>query len=293
VVENLANNTSVYRKNKVIKTVESTVSERYSNIYLYVYIKDKTKRKKMYRNKKKVKKRKYKKKIAKKVNQKNQTRKGKYQGIYKKYERPWKMRKECRNTQKKCMVTKRIKMVNRHKKSMEKSPSEKNKRKDIVNNTGARKHAWYTESTLGKCTDSTLGKCTAQGIVTRNSVREGAWPICIRICVGKNVIRKYRAKNRVRKNKWLQNVVLIEISKMSNEPMEVPEAGGGDGVKGDGGKGNMYIQCKIYMYVCAYECTNNKYHREPSIVSQGPIEKWNKKGNSTQRVCNWYRRHGE
>ena len=283
MVENLANNTSVYRKNKVIKTVESTVSERYSNIYLYVYIKDKTKRKKMYRNKKKVKKCKYKKKIAKKVNQKNQTRKGKYQGIY----------KECRNTPKKCMVTKRIKMVNRHKKSMEKSQSEKNKRKYIVNNTGARKHAWYTESTLGKCTDSTLGKCTAQGIVTRNSVREGAWPICIRICVGKNVIRKYLAKNRVRKNKCLKNVVLIEISKMSNEPMEVPEAGGGDGVKGDGGKGNMYIMPKLYMCVYAYECTNNKYHGEPSMVGQGPIVKWYKIGNSTQRVCNWYRRHGE
>jgi hypothetical protein len=293
VVENLANNTSVYRKNKVIKTVESKVSERYSSIYLYVYIKDKTKRKKMNRNKKKVKKWTYKKKIAKKVNQKNQTRKEKYQGIYKKYECPWKMRKESRNTQKKCVVTKRIKMVSRHKKSMKKSQSEKNKREDIVNNTGARKHTWCTESTLGKCTDSTLGKCTAQGIATRNSVREGAWPMCIRIYVGKNVIRKYLAKNRVRKNKCLKNVVLIEISKMSNEPMEVPEAGGGDGVKGDGGKGNMYILLKLYMCVYAYECTNNKYHGEPSMVGQGSIAKWYKIGNSTQRVCNWYRRHGE
>ncbi|MFN9910005.1 MAG: hypothetical protein ACK56F_28465 [bacterium] len=211
MVSNLANNTSVYRKNKVIKTVVTKVSERYSNIYLYVYKKDPTKRKRMNRNKKKMNNRMYKKKRAKKENQKNQTRKGKYQVLYKKYERPWKMRKECRNTQKKCMVTKKIEMVNRHKKSMKKSQGEKNKRKEIVNNTGARKHTWCTESTLGKCTDSTLGKCTAQGIATRNSVREGAWPMCIRIYVGKNVIRKYLAKNRARKNMCIKNLVVIEI----------------------------------------------------------------------------------
>jgi hypothetical protein len=293
VVSNLANNTSVYRKNNVIKMVESKVSERYSIIYLYVYKKDPTKRKRMNRNKKKINNRTYKKKRAKKVNRKNQTRKEKYQGIYKKYVCPWKMRKENRNTQKKCMVTKKREMENRHKKSMKKTQGDKNKRKETVNNTGARKHTWCTESTLGKCTDSTLGKCTALGIATRNSVREGARPVCIRICVDKKVIRKYRAKNRVRKNKCIKNVMLIERSKMSNEPMDVPEAGGGDGVKGDDGKGNIYILIKLYMCVYADECVNRTYHVEPSRIWKGPIAKWYKIGNSIQRVCNWYRRHGE
>ena len=119
--------------------------------------------------------------------------------------------------------------------------------------------------------------------------------MCIRICVGKNVIRKYLAKNRVRKNKCLKNVVLIEISKMSNEPMEVPEAGGGDGVKGDGGKGNIYIYILVIIYMCVYaeESANVTYRVKPQRIWNGPKAKRYKIGNGTQRVCNWYRRHGE
>jgi hypothetical protein len=233
VVSNLANNTSVYRKNNVIKTVESKVSEKYSNIYLYVNKKDPTKWKRMNRNKKRTNSSTYKKN---RVNHKNQTTKEKYQGIYKKYMCPWKMSKDNRNAQKKCTLSKKREMENRRKKNMEKTKVDKNKKKEIVNNTGARKHTWCTDSTLGKCTDSTLGKCTAIGIATRNSVREGTRLVCIHICVEKRVIYKYRVKKSVSTNKYIKSVVLIERSKMSNEPMEVPEAGGGDGVKGDGAK---------------------------------------------------------
>lgn len=292
MVSNLANNTSVYRKNKVIKTVESTVSERYSNIYLYVYKKDPTIRKRMNRKKKRMENRTYKKNIEK---IKNQTRKEKYQGIYKKYMCPWKMSKENRKAQKKCTVTKKRKMESRHKKSMKKTQGDKNKRKEIVNNTGARKYTWCTDSTLGKCTDSTLGKCTATGIVTRNSVRGGTRLVCISIRVEKKVIRKYRAEKRVMWNKYIKNAVLIEISKMNNEPMEVPEAGGGDGVKGDGGKGNIYIYILVIIYMCVYaeESANVSYRVKPQRIWNGPKAKRYKIGNSTQRVCNWYRRHGE
>ncbi len=288
--------TPVYiEKNKVIKTVESKVSERYSNIYLYVYKKDPREMKRMNRYRKKMNKRTYKKKSVKNVNQKNQTRKEKSEGRCKKYVCPWKMRKENRNTQNKCKLNKKRETVNRHKKSMKKAQCDKNRRKEIVNNTCARKHTWCTDSTLGKCTDSTLGKCTALGIDTRNSVRVGARPVCICICADKKVIRKYRAKNRVRKKKCIaqKNVMLIERSKMSNEPMDVPEAGGGDGVKGDGGKGNIYILIKLYMCVYVDECVIRTYHAEPSMIWKGPLSKWYKIGKSTQRVCNWYRRHGE
>ncbi len=292
MVPNLANDTSVYRKNNVIKTVESKASERYSNIYLYVYRNDQTKGKRMNRKKKKTNSSTYKKK---RVNHKNQTMKEKYQGIYKKYMCPWKMSKENRNAQKKCMLSKKREMEYRRKKSMKKTQGDKNKRKEIVNNTGACKHTCCTDSTLGKCTDSTLGKCTAIGIATRNSVREGTRPVCIRICVEKKVICRYRAKNSVMTNKYIRSVVLIERSKMSNEPMEVPEAGGGDGVKGDGGKGNIYIYilCKIYRCVYTEECANRTYRAEPHRIWKGPKAKWYKIGNITQRVCNWYRRHGE
>jgi hypothetical protein len=292
VVSNLANNTSVYRKNKVIKTVGTKVSKRYSNIYLYVYKKDPTIRKRMNRKKKRMENRTHKKNIEK---IKNQTRKEKYQGIYKKYTCPWKMSKEKRKAQKKCMVTIKRKTESRHKKSMKKTQCDNTKRKERVNNTGARKYTWCTDSTLGKCTDSTLGKCTATGIVTRNSVRGGTRLVCISIRVEKKVIRKYRAEKRVMWNKYIKNAVLIEISKMNNEPMEVPEAGGGDGVKGDGGKGNIYIYILVIIYMCVYaeESANVTYRVKPQRIWNGPKAKRYKIGNGTQRVCNWYRRHGE
>jgi hypothetical protein len=178
---------------------------------------------------------------------------------------------------------------------MKKTQCDNTKRKERVNNTGARKYTWCTDSTLGKCTDSTLGKCTATGIVTRNSVRGGTRLVCISIRVEKKVIRKYRAEKRVMWNKYIKNAVLIEISKMNNEPMEVPEAGGGDGVKGDGGKGNIYIYILVIIYMCVYaeESANVTYRVKPQRIWNGPKAKRYKIGNGTQRVCNWYRRHGE
>jgi hypothetical protein len=295
VVSNPANNTSVYRKNKVIKMVETNESDRHNNIYLYEYKKESTVTKKMNRSKNKMNKGIYKKKSVKNVNQKNQTRKAKSDGRHIKYACPWKMRYENRNTQKECKINIKKEMENRQKMNTKKAQGNRNKRKEIINKTCARKHTWCTDSTLGKCTDSTLGKCTAPGTIKRSSVRVGARPESKYICVDIYIIRKYRAKNRVNmyKCKVGKNVMLIERSKMSNEPMEVPEAGGGDGVKGDGGKGNIYIQSKSYMRVYADGCVNRRYYVEPCMIWNGPLVKRYKIGKSTQRVCNWYRRHGE
>jgi hypothetical protein len=84
---------------------------------------------------------------------------------------------------------------------------------------------------------------------------------------------RYSAKKVIKKN------VMVIDPKIMAEPMEIPEGGGGDGVKDDGGKGENDKK---------YSLSKKEYMRGPITNVIECIYKYDVK-----YVCNWYSRYGE
>jgi hypothetical protein len=112
-------------------------------------------------------------------------------------------------------------------------------------------------------TDSTMNKCTVHGRTSQH--RESR--------------KWYRYMRYNVENVITGSVMVIDLSIMA-EPMEIPEGGGGDGVKDDGGKG---------------EKTNIKNSLYKSGYMRGPMCNMYVSIyiREVKYVCNWHSRYGE
>jgi hypothetical protein len=110
-----------------------------------------------------------------------------------------------------------------------------------------------------KSTDRTRGKCTVHIISGRDSVREGTRSIEKSLCDVCRIVyidNRYHIKCVIKKCD-----VVIDLNKMSTEPMDIPEGGGGGGGKGDGEKGKKNspsLYMNVYL-VTANEIRCNKH----------------------------------
>lgn len=150
--------------------------------------------------------------------------------------------------------------------------NKKPKRKKMQTQTNMKGACTHRQST-----GRTRNECTVHGRTSQHSVREGAkrQHVCIVMCESKTwcIYMRYSAKKEIKKN-----VMVIDPNIMA-EPMDIPEGGGGDGVKDDGGKGE----------------NDKKYSLSKTEYMWGPIPnvieciyKYDVK-----YVCNWYSRYGE
>ncbi len=132
------------------------------------------------------------------------------------------------NNQKRKIKTTRM-LINEREYTENKGRVKKKIKKNIT--IPLRKGPW----THAKSTDRTRGKCTVHIISRRDSVREGSPRIKKSLCDVCHIMYKdnrYRIKCVITKCD-----VVIDLNKMSTEPMDIPEGGGGGGGKGDGEKG--------------------------------------------------------
>jgi hypothetical protein len=118
--------------------------------------------------------------------------------------------------------------------------------------------------TRAKSTDRTRCKSTVHIICRRDCVREGPLRIKQSLC---GVCRILYKGNRYR-IKWVITKcdMVIDLHKMSTEPMDIPEGGGGGGGKGDGEKGKkswpslyvpLYVKMPIKSYMLAQKTQSN------------------------------------
>jgi hypothetical protein len=156
------------------------------------------------------------------------------------------------------------------------------KREEIMKNTKKNK---TIPLMLGshihmKSTDSTRDKCTVHSRTRRDSVWEGPLKREKSLCVVHRII--YIRKRHIIQGGKMKNVMIIDRYKMSTEPMDIPDGGGGNGGKGDGVKGKKSVK-RLYESLIVEIPKNTK------VVTSKPMLKYSrvtcKYPSKKQKIC--------
>jgi hypothetical protein len=142
-----------------------------------------------------------------------------------------------------------------------------------------------------KSTDRTRDKCTVHSITRRDSVWGGPLKREKSLCVVYRVIyirKRYKIQGGKRKN-----VMIIDRYKMSTEPMDIPDGGGGNGGKGDGVKGKKSVKCLYESLINVKVVTSKHMWRYSRVTLIYPSNKNKICKRSGYEVAVSYNRYGE
>jgi len=142
-----------------------------------------------------------------------------------------------------------------------------------------------------KSTDRTRDKCTVHSITRRDSVWGGPLKREKSLCVVYRVIyirKRYKIQGGKRKN-----VMIIDRYKMSTEPMDIPDGGGGNGGKGDGVKGKRYVKRLYESLINANVVSSRHMWRYSRVTLVYPSNKNKMCKRSGHEVAVRYNRYGE